>query len=153
PRPPEFEGSNWPGRKAGNYAWYEIQDIVAYHEEFNKPKIVSPDIAKLPRFSWDTRNYYVDATGTAIIPDSMSTLSLLNSRVLWFAFSQIAIPLRLRGGLWQYRGKLQFIRRLPVPSLTADQESALCALAEEITGLARDRYNLHESMRDTIRNE
>jgi hypothetical protein len=34
------------GRKPGSYQWYEIQDNVAYYAEFEKPKIVFPDIAK-----------------------------------------------------------------------------------------------------------
>jgi hypothetical protein len=47
----------------------------------------------------------------------------------------------------------QFVERLPIPPLTADQESALAAIAEEITALAQQRYQLHEDMRLTMRNE
>jgi adenine-specific DNA-methyltransferase len=39
PKPDNWEG-NWRGRKAGPYKWYEIQDNVAYYQEFEKPKIV-----------------------------------------------------------------------------------------------------------------
>jgi hypothetical protein len=49
------------GRKPGPYQWYEIQDTVAYHEEFMKPKIVYPDIAKeSSRFAFSdrTRMYF-----------------------------------------------------------------------------------------------
>ncbi len=152
PKPDNWIG-DWKGRKPGAYRWYEIQDNVAYHNEFEKPKIVTPDIAKIPRFSWDETGSYIDATGTVIIPKGQATLALLNSRVLWFAFSQIAIPLRLRAGLWQYRGKLQFLRRLPIPELTAAQEAALGELAEAITDLARTRYALHEAIRGRIRDD
>ncbi len=34
----------WKGRKAGPYKWYEIQDNIAYWEEFQKPKIFVPAI-------------------------------------------------------------------------------------------------------------
>ena len=44
----------WEGRKPGAYKWYEIQDTIDYWREFNGPKIVWPDISKLPRFSMDT---------------------------------------------------------------------------------------------------
>jgi hypothetical protein len=44
----------------------------------------------------------------------------------------------------------QFIRRLPIPDLSAEQEGSLAAIAEEITGLARSRYVLHEDFRRTL---
>lgn len=93
----------------------------------------------------------MDATGFYLVPQSKTTLPLLNSRVLWFVLTQIGIPLRLRGGLWQYRAKMQFVKRLPIPKLTAEQESGLAALAEEITALAQRRYTLHEGFRRMIR--
>jgi hypothetical protein len=58
--------------------------------------------------------------------------------------------LRLRGGLWQYQSKIQFVERLPIPELTASQERDLAAIAEEITGLARGRYQVHQNMRHII---
>ncbi len=37
PKPKNWEkGKKWQGRKAGTYQWYEIQDTVAYHAEFEK---------------------------------------------------------------------------------------------------------------------
>jgi hypothetical protein len=48
---------------------------------------------------------------------------------------------------------LQFVKRLPIPELTADQETGLAVIAEEISGLAKSRYRLHEDMRQTMRNE
>jgi hypothetical protein len=45
------------------------------------------------------------------------------------------------------------VKRLPIPDLTAQQESDLAAIAEEITGLARSRYGLHEDFRQTLVNE
>jgi len=84
------------------------------------------------------------------VPNSKSLLAILNSRPIWFALSQIATPLRLRAGLWQYQAKIQFVERLPIPDLTADQESQLAEQAEAITTLARSRYVLDEAMRGRI---
>ncbi len=141
----------WEAAK-GSCRWYELRPC-SYYDEFNQQKILWPDITKLPRFSWDTAGAFVDATGFLTIPPNKTFLPLLNSRTLWFVLSQISIPLRLRGGLWQYRAKMQFIERLPIPTLTTQQESDLAAIAEEITGLARRRYQQHEDTRQTIRNE
>ena len=48
---------------------------------------------------------------------------------------------------------MQFVERLPIPGLSTEQESDLTAIAEEITALARQRYQGHEAMRQTIRSE
>jgi hypothetical protein len=40
PKPKDYTGKEWKGRKKGSYEWYEIQDTVAYYEEFEKPKII-----------------------------------------------------------------------------------------------------------------
>ena len=57
PKPREFQGTNWEGRKAGAYKWYEIQDTVEYHELFEKPKIIYPVIAKESRFTFDREGF------------------------------------------------------------------------------------------------
>jgi len=50
--------SDFEGRKPGDYEWYEIQDSVDYYIDFEKPKIVYPEIAKKARFTIDTFAYY-----------------------------------------------------------------------------------------------
>ncbi len=40
----EKKNGSWRGRKAGPYKWYEIQDTVAYWENFESPKIIVPEI-------------------------------------------------------------------------------------------------------------
>jgi type I restriction-modification system DNA methylase subunit len=133
----------------GQCEWYELRPC-SYYDKFDKPKIFWPDIGKIPRFSSDAQNLYSNDKGFFIVCDSKSLLAILNSRTLWFALSQIATPLRLRAGLWQYQAKMQFVQRLPIPELSAAQESELATIAESITSTARLRYQLHEDMRQTI---
>jgi hypothetical protein len=151
PRPPTWDNKDgrWQGRKAGPYTWYEIQDQVAYHNVFEKPKICWPDISRTPRFSWNENDYLLN-TGFLIENPPRSLLGILQSRTLWFCLSQFATPLTIRKGLWRYRVLPQFVSRLPIPELTQKQDSALGALAEEITGLAGERYQLHEGVRGTL---
>ncbi len=134
----------------GSTQWYELRPCD-YYDEFEKPKIYWAEISKLPRFSRDDMGLFANNKSHMVISDKFSFLALLNSRVLWFVISQICVPLRLRAGLWQYQVTQQFVRRLPIPDLTAGQDSDLAAIAEEITGLARQRYALHESMRHRLR--
>lgn len=151
PRPANFEASQkWPGRKAGTYKWYELQDSIDYYQEFDKPKIFWPDIAKLPRFSWDETGKYVNDKGFIITGGDPALLAILQSRVTWFAISQICVPLRLRAGLWQFQTKSQFVNRLPIPNLTDADRAALSALAVQLTADARARYALHVAVRRRI---
>ena len=80
PKPPSWNGEqNWPGRKAGAYQWYELQDTVDYWEAFEQPKIVWPDISKLPRFSMDTQSRYLGNTGYVIPGGDYYLLGILSS--------------------------------------------------------------------------
>ncbi|MBK8137757.1 MAG: N-6 DNA methylase [Chloroflexi bacterium] len=141
-------GQRWEPRN-GECEWFELRPCSYYHE-FDTCKIVWADISKLPRFSWNDAKTYLNNTGFFISNATFSMLALLQSRVIWYAISQIATPLRLRGGLWQYRVLPQTVERLPIPDLTAEQETGLAAIAEEITALARQRYQAHESFRHTL---
>ncbi|MBX3728502.1 MAG: N-6 DNA methylase [Candidatus Sumerlaeia bacterium] len=54
PKPSNWpSGKPWNGRKTGTYKWYEIQDNIAYWEEFAEPKIVYQDIARSYGMAWD----------------------------------------------------------------------------------------------------
>jgi type I restriction-modification system DNA methylase subunit len=156
PQPSDWNSAangRWPGRTGGNYRWCEWHDTVAYYEVFDKPKIFWPEIAKLPRFSVDEEANYANNKCSIIISDPYplySLLGLLQSRVIWFFLSQIATPLRLRAGLWQYQLFHQFVERIPIPNLKTEMSSNLGDLASQITAIASQRYSLHESMRDDI---
>ena len=60
PKPKDWKGRKWTGRKPGDYKWYEIQDAIAYYEEFEKPKIIYPNICKKPEFTFDEDGWYTN---------------------------------------------------------------------------------------------
>ena len=105
PQPSDWnpKKGKWPGRKAGAYKWYEIQDVTDYWTEFEQTKIVWPDISKLPRFSMDRDCRYLANTGYFIPQADFYVLGILASWATWFSISKTAQPLRLRGDRWQYR--------------------------------------------------
>jgi len=45
PKPKDWTEGKWKGRKSGSYKWYEIQDAVDYYNEFEKNKVMLPDIS------------------------------------------------------------------------------------------------------------
>jgi len=73
----------WTGRKSGSYKWFEIQDEVAYYNQFAQPKIIYPDMCKESRFTFDTTGIYTN-DATYIIPtNDLYLLGVLNSRFVW----------------------------------------------------------------------
>jgi hypothetical protein len=111
---PKKTGKEKHGRKPGHYEWYEIQDDVAYYEGFDAPKIIYPDIAKGPRFCLDTGNHYLSNTAYGLGTGSLYLLGLLNSRLFWFAISNISIPFGIRAGEYRYRLIYQYMEKVPI---------------------------------------
>jgi hypothetical protein len=132
----------------GDY-WWELRPCD-YYDAFDRPKIFWPDISKLPRFSWDEAGKYITNTGYVVPTDDKHLLGILASRVTWFVISQVCQPLRLRAGLWQYRLLPQFMGRLPIPELAANDEATLSSLVENLMERSRSRYALHHQTRHRI---
>jgi hypothetical protein len=84
PRPKDWEGDEWPGRKAGAYKWFEIQDSIDYWREFSKPKISYQVIQFHPCYAID-RAGMLGNDKTCFIPiDDLYLLAVLNSPLLWW---------------------------------------------------------------------
>ena len=66
PKPSDWKGEKWEGRKPGPYKWYEIQDSIDYYTEFEKPKIIYLVFQVKPAFTFDvTGTFYANnANGT-----------------------------------------------------------------------------------------
>ena len=140
------ENRTWGGRKPGTYPWYEIQDAVDYWNAFEQPKIVWPDISKLPRFSMDNANRYLGNTGYAIPGGDYFLLGILSSWVSWFFISKTAQPLRLRGDRWQYRLIAQYMENVPIPAAPDAERQAIADLARTCSAIAEERYNARSSV-------
>jgi hypothetical protein len=88
PKPPGWqpgrEGDEWNGRKPGPYAWYEVQDTVAYFAELEKSKIVYPDITWTTSFAIDRSQLYVNNTTYFLPTDDESLAAVLNAPVGWW---------------------------------------------------------------------
>jgi hypothetical protein len=122
--------------------WWELR-ACEYYGSFVPPKIVWPDISKLPRFSLDYGHYYLGNTGYVIPLEDYYLLGVLASWPTWFMISRICQPLRLRAGRWQYRLIRQFMARLPIPSgVKAPAHDAIAGLARCCNELGPKCYKL-----------
>jgi hypothetical protein len=110
PKPKEFKGTNWEGRKTGSYKWYEIKDAVDYYGEFEKKKILLPEIALKMQGTYDTSNHYSADTTYIISIDDKYLLALLNSKLVHYYFSKISSS--IRGGYLRF--KRQYLETIPI---------------------------------------
>ena len=81
PTRPEEE---WPGRKPGGYAWYEIQDAVDYWEEFAKPKLIYQAIQYHPNYAMDFDGLLLSNKAFFIKTEDPGLLAALNSPLGWW---------------------------------------------------------------------
>ena len=119
--------------------WWELRSCD-YWDAFDGPKIVWPDISKLPRFSMDTAGRYLGNTCYFIPVSEFYLLGILSSWATWFFISKTCQPLRLRGDRWQYRLFTQSMENLPVPDAPEDQRNAIANLARTCSSLGQERY-------------
>jgi len=137
------------------YEWYALQRYAAdYYTDFEKNKIIYPDISQFPKFAWDESKAFLGNTAYIIPTDEIWLVGLLNSNLLWWFY--IHLSSAIRGGFVRYIG--QYMEQLPIPS-ASEREKALIIdrvktiLAEpddpniprleaEINALVYDLYNL-----------
>ncbi|MBI2928590.1 MAG: Eco57I restriction-modification methylase domain-containing protein [Verrucomicrobia bacterium] len=142
---PKRAKSTKRGRKPGRYQWYEIQDDVAYYEVFDKPKIIFPDICKGPRFSLDRTGVYLANTAYCLGTDDLYLLGVLNSRLFWFAISNISISFGIRAGEYRYRLIYQYMEKVPIRVIDL-ANAADKARHERMVSLVEQMLKLHQQL-------
>jgi hypothetical protein len=81
----------------GEY-WWELR-ACDYYSEFEKPKIVYPNICKQPEFTLELSNSYTNQKCFIIPLEDKYLLGILNSKVCFFLFRMI-LP-KLRGDFYE----------------------------------------------------
>lgn len=117
----------WEGRKAGSYEWYEIQDNIAYWQEFERPKIVSTKVSIEPTFSLDNEAHYLGNTAYFIPAgeDRFYLLALLNSSVSAY-YARGRFVGKQNG---YYEVQPEALEAFPIPSATTQQKAVLGVVA------------------------
>ncbi|PUD41249.1 class I SAM-dependent DNA methyltransferase [Helicobacter pylori] len=134
---PRIDQSGEKGcRKKTSNQWFETQDTIAYHGDFEKEKIVYGEIVQESRFYLDNGEcelgyFYAEATSFILTGEHLRyLLGMLHSKLITFAFKTFYAG----GGLGEsgYRYKKAFIERLPIPKITEKNQE----LADKITDCA-----------------
>ena len=118
----------WKGRKQGTYKWYEIQDAVDYHQEFEKQLIMYQEICTYQSFGWSNGGLFCN-NKIFILPEPTTfLLAILNAKTTWFFLNQIAS--KLQGGALAMQSP--YVKSIPIPTATQQQGQALEKLASQI---------------------
>ncbi|MDM7912281.1 MAG: TaqI-like C-terminal specificity domain-containing protein [Methanotrichaceae archaeon] len=151
PKPAGWKGEKWPGRKPGAYQWYEGQDTIDYWREFEKPKIIFPDISKSANFTYDGLSHYSVNTTYFMPTGDLALLALLNSKALSYYYTRrFAV---YRGGYLRFFE--QYLRELPISAADSTGMKRLSALAKQMLDLnaqlenAKTEYQ-SEAIRSTL---
>lgn len=140
PKPDDWKEKSWPGRKSGDYKWFEIQDATEYWKDFLKPKILWPDITNRPRLAFDESRSFIADTALMLPFADFYLLGILSSWATWFFISKTAQPLRLRSERWQYRLKAQYMENIPIPPASEAERQLIGQLARSCCAFAQSRY-------------
>jgi hypothetical protein len=122
----------------GEY-WWELR-ACAYYAEFDRPKILWPDIAKVPRFSGSDDGLYLGNTAYFTPEPLPGLLAFLQSRCAWAMISRVCVHVGTRAGLKRYRLFTEYLANLRVPEFDPETKSRLNELEARLINLSRDRY-------------
>jgi type I restriction-modification system DNA methylase subunit len=84
PRPKDWNGGEWPGRKPGLYKWYEIQDSVDYWHLFEQPKLLYQEIQFHSGYCFDTNRFFANNKVFLLPKADKYLLAVLNSPLMWW---------------------------------------------------------------------
>jgi hypothetical protein len=138
PKPNDYKGSDWKGRKPGSYQWYEIQDTIDYYKEFEQTKILWPGISnQVSAFAFDENGLFGNDNNQMIITNNKYLLGILNSKIAKFFLTSVCD--KVQGNF--YRLKIIYIEKIPIrtidPSNPADvsQHDRIVALVQRMLDL------------------
>jgi very-short-patch-repair endonuclease len=92
--------------------WWELR-ACDYYAEFEKPKIIYPNISKKPEFTFDNSGIYTNQKCFIIPTESIYLLGVLNSKVTFFLYRKL-LP-KLRGDF--YEPSYVFFKDFPIRSI------------------------------------
>ena len=140
----------------GKYYW-ELR-ACKYWDEFEKPKIIYPDIAKRPEFAYDEEAFYLVNTLYLLPTDEKWLVNLLNSSIVFWIYTKISS--KIRGGFVRFIA--QYVSQIPIPNNSKkklfsryiqENFNNLDMLEQENDARIAHLYGLTEEEYDLILNE
>lgn len=120
----------WKGRKKGPYQWFEIQDNIAFFEDFKKPKIVWLELTNTNKFALCFEEVYVLAGAFILTGENLKfLLSVLNSQLCSYYFDLICNSSGMATNQW----KKFVVEQIPIPDIPKTEMRPFEILVDYIT--------------------
>jgi Eco57I restriction-modification methylase/TaqI-like C-terminal specificity domain len=149
PRPSDWKGNDWPGRKPGQYRWWEIQDSIAYFAFFEQPKIIYQEIQFYPAYNLDASGFYLNNKGFMIPASDSFLLAALNSPLLWwFGWRHFA---HMKDEALTPQGFR--METLPIARPNQEQAERAEAITGKLAAIHRQRHQARHALADWLRVE
>jgi len=123
----------------GEY-WWELR-TCDYYEEFEKEKIIYPNICKRPEFTIDTEQWFTNQKCFIISLADKYFLGILNSRLTFFLFKKI-LP-KLRGDF--YEPSYTYFKNFPIRTIDFNNPSEK-AKHEKMVSLVEKMLDLNKKL-------
>ena len=107
--------------------WWNLR-ACAYYSEFERDKIIYPDISRHQSFAVDTTGFYCGNTCYFIPTEATWLCGLLNAQSTEWFYSLVSNS--LGGGA--RRGFSDYIKQIPVPNTTTAQKTSISRLVDQI---------------------
>lgn len=133
PKPKNWRGGKWSGRKSGSYEWYEIQDAMDYYHIFEEPKLIYLKFQVRPAFTIDYSGFYPNSAIWIIPGDDKLLLGILNSKMGWFLISQYCT--QIQNGYQLIYKYMQYVPICKVDSRKSYVKDKVVSLVEQLLQL------------------
>lgn len=149
PKPKDWQGQNWSGRKTGSYKWYELQDSIDYWQLFEQPKLLYQEIQFHPWYCFDDKSYFSNNKVFLLQKPDNYLLAVLNSPLMWWHN-------------WRYLPHMKdealspvavLMEKLPIAPPTDDIRAEVEPAVERMTAITREDQAARRDLLDWLRTE
>ncbi len=142
----EQSGKKYPelgfnARKKTTNKWFETQDQIAYYPEFEKEKVVYPNMATRLMAIFDIEKFYTNQKCFIITGENLKYITgLFNSEIVFWYFKNMGATLGREG----YEMSKIFMQNLPLPPITASNQgivSQIESLVDKILSAKKQDKN------------
>ncbi len=149
PKPKDWKGKEWVGRKPGSYKWYELQDPIEYWAEFSKPKVMYQEIQFHCCYMLDQTGMLANNKIFFLPSGDPYILGVLNSPLMWWHN-------------WRYLPHMKdealspagfLMDNLPIARPTDETRQAVGVAVQRLIGITAQEYEERRAVLDSLKAE
>jgi len=128
--------------------WWELRSCD-YYDEFEKPKIVWPDITQESRFTWEDKGYYYNNTCYIMPSNDMYLLGILNSKLIWKYLVRICSVLGDPDKGGAIRQIYTYMKHIPIIDISAES-SHILSIKNQIADLVKSALTQYKELQEAL---